>query len=553
MIDALIIDDLGVIEHAELELADGLNVLTGETGAGKTMIVTALGLIRGERSETRLIRTGADAARVQGVWDEGAGGGDGIDSDGLIVQRTVSANGKSRAQVNGSVVPAAKLRELCEDLITVHGQSEQLTLKQASAQLAMLDEAGGLTESRTTYQRAYHAWRDVDNEFEDLKATADARSAEAATLREQVQLVEDLQLQPGEVRTLQQAIERQSNMATITEELQRAHALVAGDDTGEHGASATVQLNDAVRALETTAAFDASLQPLYDRLRGLTYELDDTAQEIASALEDTGEGAVESLAAAQTRLGEIQRVERLLGASSDGLLEFLASGSDRLLELDTASSRLDTMADAVRKAENTATALADELHASRVQAAAQISDAVTAELRALAMGSAEFTIEVVAGDALQEDGWDSAHFMMRANSGSAPQPIAKAASGGELSRIMLAVELVMARQMSNVTYVFDEVDAGVGGASAIEIGRRLAELGKHHQVLVVTHLAQVAAFADHHIVVEKVDTGAVTTSDVHAVADDERVAELARMLAGSDSTVALAHAQELINRANHTI
>lgn len=551
MLEQLHISDLGVISDTELELGPGLNVLTGETGAGKTMVVTALGLIMGQRAEARLVREGQAKAKVQGTFstaptvDPALGLDPDLldDTDGWSVLRQVSNAGKSRAAINGTMVSATVLQAVASDQIVIHGQSDQLRLRSATWQLRSLDAYGGADHAAVyaKYRESYAQYRKLLATNAELVKGAAEREQEAATLREQLALIEQLSLGDDEGPKLRALVSRGQNLSQITEHLQASTAALEV----QNDLTISDNLATAASALAAAAGLDDSLAQLSQRASGLQYEVEDLSAGISQALQDALSSGMDDIEQAAARLSEIQRVERILGAMPDTLPERLATGSDRLLELDQQAARFETIATEISDAQNRVTQAAQALTKSRTALAKQLQQAVSGELAKLAMGSAQFVIEISEAE-LSPTGADEVQFMLQARPGSTPQPITKAASGGELSRIMLALEVVLASNDAPKTMVFDEVDSGVGGASAVEIGRRLHQLSVHTQVLVVTHLPQVAAFADRHIVVKKHDDGSDVISSVDEVTDSARTEELARMLSGSVTELSLAHAAELI-------
>lgn len=562
MIEEIGIRGLGVIGEATLPLGTGFTALTGETGAGKTMVVTAVGLLLGERADAGVIRSGADRASVEARWlvpTDGvvaervadAGGdveplGDGRGE--LVVSRTIAAEGRSRASVGGRSAPAALLAELAEHLVVVHGQSDQIRLKSAVAQREALDRFAGeeLRAVLADYHTAFTRWTAGRDEHERLVADRDTRAAEADELRAQLAEIEVLAPQPGELDELTRRAERLSNAEELRLAAAEAHELLSSDSPDEERDILSL-LAAARRSLERAAALDPELSALAEQVDALAYQATDAAAGLAGYAAGFDLDSARELELVQQRIAELTLLVRKYGPTLDDALAFLDGGSARLLELDTDSDRIESLqaevaADAVVVAE-----LADELSAIRGAAGARLSDAVSAELSALAMPDARLLVDVRGRDDFTVSGRDAVQLLLQPHPGGEPRPLGKGASGGELSRIMLAIEVVLAQGGSVPTFVFDEVDAGVGGAAAIEIGRRLARLAEQAQVIVVTHLAQVAAFATNHLRVEKDRSGDVTESSVRRLDGDERVAEMARLLSGlPDSDTGLAHARELL-------
>ena len=560
MIEEIRIRDLGVISEAVLPLGPGFTAITGETGAGKTMVVTALGLLRGERSDSTAVRTGSDTAWVEGRWiieptetitETVTDAGGLIEGDELLLGRSVSVEGRSRAVVGGRSTPVAVLGELGELLVAVHGQSDQVRLRSASAQREALDRFAGphFAEVLGEYAHAFRRWKANAAELADLIAARDAREKEAEELRLSISDIEAAAPQPGEDEQLTALAQRLMHTEDLRLATAQARAALSSDESDELDALARVDL--AKRALEKVADVDPTLTSLLENLTQLSFQLHDVAGALSSHLANLeGEGE-QNLDTIQERRAELNTLMRKYGPTLDDVLALVNSGSARLLELDGDSERITELAEEVNADHALVIRGAEALHTLREEAAQRLSAAVTEELAALAMPDAQLFVKVTQGEELAVHGVDTVELLLRPHPGSEPRPISKSASGGELSRIMLALEVVIAGQDSVPTYVFDEVDSGVGGASAIEIGRRLARLAEKSQVIVVTHLAQVAAFATNHLRVVKDTSGEVTASSVHKLTGSEREAEMARLLSGlPDSENALAHARELIELAS---
>ena len=558
MIEEIRIDNLGVISQAVLPLGPGFTAITGETGAGKTMVVTALGLLRGERAEAATVRSGATAADVEGRWalaesdrvsrivDEAGGS---IDDGELILVRSVSSEGRSRAIVGGRSTPVGVLGELGDALVAVHGQSEQVRLRSATAQREALDRFAGanFAEELAHYQHAFGQWRADAAELTELVDARDARVREADDLRAAVTEIEAVSPQADEDVQLAALAER----LTHTEDLRHATALAREAISSESDQTDVIGLVEAARrALDRVSNVDPKLAEIANDIAGASAQLVDAAHALSShlaSLEGDGERDLDTI---QERRAELATLMRRYGPSLTEVLSYAETSSTRLLELDSDSTRIDELQVQVAEQERIVTDLALALHARRVQVAADLSARVSAELAALAMPDAQVVVQVTAHDEPSIHGLDSVAFLLRPHPGAEPRPIAKGASGGELSRIMLALEVVIASADTVPTYVFDEVDAGVGGAAAIEIGRRLARLSQTAQVIVVTHLAQVAAFANNHLRVLKDTSGEVTQSSIQRLDGAAREQEMARLLSGlADSESGLAHARELLQLA----
>ena len=466
----------------------------------------------------------------------------------LYVSRTLNAEGRSRASVGGRAAPAAVLSSLADQLVVVHGQSEQLRLRSAAAQRDALDRFGGAAASRAleAYSTAYAAWRTLDAEIAEISENRERRAEEAERLREALALIEATAPEEGEDTVLAERAEKLAN----AEELRLAASLARGalsDEEGETDVSAL--LGEARRHLER--ASDSALIDISAQIADVGYRVSDIALQLSAYLADLDETGPHELAAVEERRSALNTLIRAHG-SLDDALALWETGAARLAELDDDSGRLERLQlerDQARAVlESAASALTDV----RVDAAGRLSAAVTDELHALAMPDARLEVEVRQGPETTH-GRDEIAILLAPHPGSEPRPVAKTASGGELSRVMLAIEVVIAGTDPVPTFVFDEVDAGIGGAAAIEVGRRLARLAEKSQVIAVTHLAQVAAFASNHLSVVKSHDGAVTASSVRRLDGDDREAEMARLLSGlADSDAALTHARELLRLAAPT-
>ncbi len=557
MIDELRIRDLGVIADTTLPLGPGFTAITGETGAGKTMVVSALGLLMGERSDAGAVRTGAAQARVSGIVRttdpevvaqvEDLGGD--VEDGELVLSRTVSAEGRSRASVGGTNAPVGSLGRLAERLFAVHGQSEQLRLRSAAAQRDTLDRFGGpeLAGVLAEYRTAHRARRELGERVAELTAARDERAAEAVRLRAELDEIAGVDPQPGEETELAGRIELLSNAEALRAATASAHEALATESDDPMSRDAGSLVDGAVRELERVAEHDPRLATVLESLRSVSFQIADGARELAAYVDDLDQDGPGELARANERLAALAGLFRSYGADSAAVIEYSATAAARLTELDGDDERIEELAAELVAVTEREQALAERLTALRTAAAARLSELVSVELRQLALPDAEFLVTVAPLDALGGAGGDEVQLLLSPHPGAVPRPIAKSASGGELSRVMLALEVVLAGVDPVPTFVFDEVDAGVGGAAAIEIGRRLGRLARTSQVIVVTHLAQVAAFAGNHLRVVKDSAGGFTESSCQRLDGDARLAEMARLLSGlSDSDSALEHAAELL-------
>ena len=572
MLEEVRITGLGVIDEAVLELSAGFNVVTGETGAGKTMVVSGLGLLFGGRADPARVRPGVDRAVVEGrlrVEPDGTvarqvneSGGD-LDDDGsaLILTRSVSAEGRSRASAGGRSVPVSLLTYLADDLVAVHGQADQQQLLKASRQRQALDRYGGpaLTELLTTYQRSYQRHQQVRSELDELTTKARERAREADDLRHGLAEVERAEPVEGEDIELLAEEERLANADGLHAAATTAHEALVGDPASGNydAADVTSQLAAAKTALEAGGHHDVQLAALAGRVGEAAYLLADVAAELASYVQAL-EADPARLAAVQERRAELTRLVRAYGAGLGdqpggdlaSVLAWAKAAGSRLAELDSDEDKIGALAQQEEDLAAEVADLAGQLTSARTEAATRFAEHVTGELTALAMPHARVVVAITPAGGFGPHGGDEVEIRLSAHPGAPALPLHKGASGGELSRIMLAIEVVFAGADPVPTFVFDEVDAGVGGKAAVEIGRRLARLARLAQVIVVTHLPQVAAFADTHLVVEKTSEGSVVRSGIAKLDEAGRVRELSRMLAGlENSEFGRAHASELLEAA----
>ena len=553
MLSELRIQGLGVIDDAVLELHPGLNVVTGETGAGKTMVVTGLGLLLGARADAGLVRAGAGTAVVEGVVDvasdhpaavRAAEAGADV-TDGLVLVRSVSAEGRSRAHVGGRTAPVGVLSEIGEHLVAVHGQADQWRLRQSDQHRAVLDQFGGapLHKVLQRYTDVHDAHQAAAAELAGLREQARDRAREIEVLQHGLEQLEQVDPQSGEDADLRVEDERLAHAEGLRRAASLAHDHLAGEEeyAAEPAPSAVERIAAARQALTGEVEHDPALRELDRRLA-------DLAADLSGYLTDV-EVDPARMAWVQQRRADLTALTRKYGETIDDVLEWGRTSAQRLDTLMGSDSRIEALEPEVVRLTQERTDAARALTKARCAAAKRLAAAVTGELAHLAMGQA--TVDVVVSPrsaGLAGHGGDDVEILLAANPGSPARTVAKAASGGELSRVMLALEVVTgAAGGSDIpTFVFDEVDAGVGGAAALDVGARLAALAQHAQVVVVTHLPQVAAYADRHLVVRKSSDGHITSSGVHALDGEERLRELARMMAGVDTGTALDHARELV-------
>lgn len=556
MIEELAIRDLGVIADATLPLGPGFTAVTGETGAGKTMVVTALGLLLGARADAAAVRSGQAEARVDGrllVAEHGAvaervnDAGGSIDGGELLLGRTVSSEGRSRAVVGGRSAPIGVLSDLADELVVVHGQSDQIRLRSASAQRDALDRYAGaeLAEVLDEYRAVFTRWRGNIEALETITRDKDQRAREADELRTDLAEIEQVDPQPGEDVELDERAERLGNLEELRLAAASARELISAEEADD-APDAVAAVEGARRALERVVEHDATLAPVVDALANISFLVADAAAELSSYLAGLDADGARELELVQERRAVLNGLIRKHG-SLEAVIAFAADGGLRLLDIDEDSDRIAVLGEAIAADETRVHELADRASTLRTDAARTLAASVTAELAALAMPDAALVVEVEPREELTTTGRDWVSILLKPHGGADPRPLGRGASGGELSRVMLAIEVVIAATDPVPTFVFDEVDAGVGGAAAIEIGRRLARLAESSQVIVVTHLAQVAAFATNHLRVAKDRSGAITASSIEQLDGQERIAEMARLLSGlPDSESGLEHARELL-------
>jgi DNA repair protein RecN (Recombination protein N) len=570
------ISGLGVIDEATLELHPGFTVLTGETGAGKTMVVTGLHLLSGGRAEASRVRSGSQRAVVEGRFEPEPGAeaiklaaeaGAEPDEDGsLIAVRTVGGDGRSRAHLGGRSVPVGVLSDLAEHLIAVHGQNDQLRLLRPAEQRAVLDRfaSSPVTGPLGEYRVLREDWLRVIAELAERTERSRELAREADLLRHGLAEIASVAPKPDEDVDLVEEAKRLADVDQLRLAAAATQFAVTGSADGDADAPGALGLVDVARR-QVEATDDAQLRDLAPRLSEAAVLLADVGAEVTGYLDGLSADPAR-LEQVLARQSELKALTRKYAADVAGVLTWAEEAEQRLAGLDTSEEALASLAARRDQLAGQLAERAESITTARQSAAAELAKAVTDELAGLAMAQAVIEVSVVprvveATDSLAlrvgrkllhagPDGVDDVELRLRSHPGAPPLPVHKGASGGELSRVMLALEVVLSHADPVPTLVFDEVDAGVGGRAAVEVGRRLARLARSHQVIVVTHLPQVAAFADRHLVVDKVSGGGLTRSGVRTLGDADRVAELARMLAGLDSTdTGRAHAEELLAAA----
>ena len=556
----LTIRNLGVIDTAEIEFKSGLTVLTGETGAGKTMVLTALNLILGGKSDSDFVRSGQERLIVSGKFEigealslivEDAGGI--VEENEVIINRSVTNQGKSKISLGGAVSSATQVSEMAQELIEIHAQASSARLSKGSVQLELLDSFAGHESLVSDYSTDFEEHLNLRKRVAELERQLSVRDLEIAKLEAIVKDFERVKPQPGEIAELENEINKLGAVEELNTGIIQALATINSEEN-----SAISALGLSKKILENLKGKDSALDSL----------IEDQSESIYGLVEVTGkiERYLSGLEADPARFDFLQlRKSELLG-----LVKKYGTGSDReiayenlLAEADEASSRLADLQGGDLRLEELKSqskekfkelqSSAKKLSASRTTFAGKLSEAITKELALLAMANAKLIVSILQSDEKESknysaSGLDEVSFLFTSHSDGKPLPLAKGASGGELSRVMLAVEVVLAKNSPVGTYIFDEVDAGVGGKAAVEVGKRLALLAKNSQVIVVTHLAQVATWADNHLVVTKSESGSVTQSNIIEVTGSERRKEIARLLSGQDESIsAQEHAGELLD------
>ncbi len=571
MLTEISITNLGVIPAASLELSRGLTVLTGETGAGKTMVVTGLRLLSGGRADASRVRSGAAEAVVEGAFsidglheqatsainEIADNAGVAADENGeYVATRSVKASGRSRAHLGGRTVPAATLSEVAGHLLTIHGQNDQLRLMSADQQLAALDRYDpAIAELLAHYRQAYTQWRSASKQLRERTEKRLQLAQEADQLRFAIDEIDAVAPKEGEDDELIATINRLQDVDALHEASQTALGAIdgaeaAGGFDGGDEAAALVLVGQAAAALD--AASDHTLRELGSRLRAIAADLADVSADLGGYLAGLPNDPAE-LDRLLQRQHELKGLTRKYAQDIGGVLAWKNKAVKRLNSIDTSDEAIEALRSSVERFELETKQHAQTLSQAREAAAAKLSTAVTEELHGLAMPHAQLSVSVTQS-AYTSDGADVIEILLAPNEASEPKPLASSASGGELSRVMLALEVVLSGSSPGTTMVFDEVDAGVGGRAAVEIGRRLARLALQNQVIVVTHLPQVAAYADTHLHVSKQVSTQEVSSGVESLGAEERVDELARMMAGlEDSDTGRAHASELLATAQREV
>jgi DNA repair protein RecN (Recombination protein N) len=545
------VENVALIEEATLELSPGLNAITGETGAGKTLLATALQMLLGGRARSEAVRAGAPKATVEGTFVlpeetrstvvEALGDlAEEVEADDdLVLRRTLTEDGRSRCYVGGVAVPVRALASLGERLVSYHGQREQTRLLKPAEQLAILDDFLDEEALRSRDERE-SLWRAVERdrrELEGIRASGEARLREVDFLRYQVSELETAGYTAQEVANLSRERERLRN---VTDLLQSTAAAIAALSS-EEGGGAIDSVASAASELERASRYDEGLSGMLGRLGALSAELEDVLYELRSYVDEL-EADPSRLEAVEDRLAALKALERKYDADVEGYLDEARALLLRLENLDEETAELESR---IAEGESRLEKLAAIITAGRQEAALRLSEKVQENLADLNLGKTAFRAELVPVEP-GPSGAERVEFVIQPNPGEPELPVRRYASGGELSRIMLAIRLAQERIEPGATYIFDEVDAGIGGETATAVGTKLRELGVRNQVLTITHLPQIASEANSHVVVTKEEAGGRTITRISRVEGEERLHEMARMLSGRIDEASLAHASELL-------
>jgi len=557
MLRSLSIRDFVIVDRLELEFSSGFTVLTGETGAGKSILIDALAMVLGERADAIVVRSGAERAEVSAEFDADSrkSGSNELprwlkendlagDDGALLMRRVIEASGRSRGFINGRAATLAQLREAGEFLVDIHGQHQHQSLLRASAQRELLDAYGGLSESAARVAQLYRAWQQRRESRVAFETNAAAFAAERDLVEWQVRELGALKLGADEWQTLTEEHTRLAHAASLIETAQLSLETLAEGD-----ASSLAQLNSIINKLNNLSQFDPKLKEILDALEPARIQLQEAAHELRRYGEKL-ELDPQRLREVEQRIDAIHTAARKYRVQPEALTEKLETAKARLQELGEGGD-----ADALRKLEEAAhaTCLAEakKLSGARKKAAKKLSDQVTEAMQTLAMAGGQFEIALNAAPEVTAHGLENVEFLVSAHKSMTPQPLAKVASGGELSRLSLAVQTVASQVAQVPTLIFDEVDAGIGGRVAEIVGKMLKQLGRRHQVMCITHLPQVAATADQQWQVTKSTANGKVSSKVAALERDERVEEIARMLGGVKITeTTRKHAAEMLKSSD---
>ncbi|WP_270324066.1 DNA repair protein RecN [Weissella confusa] len=556
MLQELSIQNFAIIPKLNISFQPGMTVLTGETGAGKSIIIDAVGLLTGGRGSQDFIREGADKAVLQGLIDVEPGQpitqlldelGIPLEDNQLLIHRELHKSGRNVIRVNGSLVNATTLKEIGQHLVDIHGQNEHQELMQVERHLSLLDEYGKKTIGPVLekYRVAYDTYRSLESAFHKRQADEQAWAQRLDMLSFQSKELADASLVEGEEEMLEAEYQELTNFQDVLAAFSKAHEALDGD--WDNNGLETI--STAMSAMEDIEELSPKYATLTEAVRGAYYELQEAASEILS-VRDGLEFDEERLREVDDRLNLIRSLERKYGATITDVLAHQAKVDAELAEMGGGEQSAAELAEQVEVAEQKARTLAEKLHELRLKAAKQLATKIHEQLSDLYMEKAVFSAHITELKELNATGLDAVEFYIQTNPGEGAKPLVKIASGGELSRMMLAMKTIFSREQGITSIIFDEVDTGVSGRVAQAIAEKIAVIGRYSQVLTITHLPQVAAVADNHYFIEKQVVGDRTETSIHTLSEDERVNEVARMLSGDELTdAAKENARDLIQRA----
>jgi len=556
MLENIIIRNVAVIDHAEIPFEAGLNILSGETGAGKSIVLEAISLILGSRANTDLIRSGCEEASVEGLFNISTidwirprleSFGIPVESNELLIKRTIHASGRHRIWINGTMANLSTLQEICEGLVDLCGQHEHQSLLKTTTQLDLLDRYGGLTAEAGQYREAFAKWTEARTELAKLQSEENERQKRADFLGFQIKELRDADLQAGEDETLAQEKQLLQSAESRVQSAEAVRRTLEDEDTG------TLQnLRTCLNRLRQLSSLDERANPLREGLERALNEAEEVSLGLNRYL-NSNDLDPSRLTEVQERLSLLADLRRKYGATVSAMLDSLEKLENESHQIAQASDRLDELQALVGQLEGQVRALGNALSKARIKASKIFSDSVTGELSDLKMGEALFSIGLEPREPITDwnaGGADFIQYLVQTNRGETARPIGKIASGGELSRLMLAIRRVISDKGGIGVYLFDEVDSGVGGQTAFEVGRKLKSVARFNQVICITHIPQVASFADHHLTVRKMVVGKRTVTQVVPLNEAERKQEIARMLGGPQLTKkSLENAAELLEMA----
>lgn len=552
MLRELSVKNIAVIEELNMELKSGMCVLTGETGAGKSIIIDSINMVLGNKADKSLIRFGEEKAMVQAVFDVSSEVSDMLskndidcDDNELIITRTMSSEGKSVCRLNGVVVPLSALKEIAPFLINIHGQQDNQMMLNPSKHILFLDSYAKADEILTEYKNIYSDYRSAQNELERLNIDDDERLRRLDLLKFQIKEIEDAKLSVGEEEELKIKRDKINNAEKITTSANMAYNLLYA---GENG-TAYENIYSAVSALENISAVDNTLDLTLKNLSDILYSIEDMAHEISDYMSNI-EYDENTLNEIEERLDLYSKLKRKYGNDVAQIQEFLKKSQEEYELILSVEENTDTVKQKIVALEAKLYKYAKKLSDKRKKTALVLQAEIEKSLHELNMEQAKFLIHIDEKNDYSPDGKDDVEFLISANAGEPPKPLVKIASGGELSRVMLAMKAILADCDGVDTLIFDEIDTGVSGSAATKIASKLEEISKFKQVICITHLAQIAASADNHYFIEKNTIEGKTYTDVRLLAEDERVLEVARITAGDVTEISIKHAQELIQKVN---